>query len=750
MIMGNAFKGAGRMALTAVTVVVLAVAAPRAGVSLASVATLTAGTATGTWGSAQAVPGLAALSTGVAESASASCPTPGNCTIVGYYAGRVSAEEPFAVSEVDGSWRDAVAIPGASSLEVNGARLSSLSCAAPGNCSAGGGAVSAAGGPRAFVASEVDGVWGRARLVALGSALRSGQSDVRSMSCPLPGDCVAAGFAAGADFGGLPMVVTQAKGTWGAASVLSLPAGFAGPATVTSVSCAAVGYCSAVGTYEDASGNWHAFVATEEKGKWGAGAKVPLGTAPAGETSRQALSSVSCAAPGNCVAGGYAEAGATSQAYLVGQSGGRWGAPFAVKGVSGQVAAVSCAGPGGCAAIGTDVISSVPGGFAVSEAASGRWGDPKTFSGVTLNSVSCAAAGTCSAGGQDSAAAVTLDATAGDWGTPANLKGSAPGEQVVSVSCAAAGACAAAGGGYNQGAGAWQTLLATEKNPVVGIYSDFTATAKVQAAVMDGWPLLASVSGTGKPANCTSAWAVPSHSDGVVEKFLSSRGRPYPQWISFWTPAVPSVGTSLYDDGLATGKLAASDIEQAASKVGPPLNPVMPAYVALDFDTSDIGTRDRPSARSCGTDVPAARLKAGTKRPGDKQCWDWANPKAQANCWNISPVGWKEFAEGWAAGVRSAAPLPLSPAIYGNTSEYLRDRLGLYGLRLADYIPVLLGVAFGGPRATGPAIAGNIAFYGTCSSATDPTAADKDVAMVRSWGALVNTIQFRGSQICLP
>jgi hypothetical protein len=567
---------------------------------------------------------------------------------------------------------------------------------------------------------------------------------------------VAAGFAPGADLGGEPIVVPQGKGTWGTAEVLALPI----PATdvsgggVNSVSCAAVGYCTAAGTYEDMTGNWRAFVATETAGKWGPGERVALGPdAPAGMTTRQELISVSCASAGNCVAGGYGYRGTTQLPYLVSQSGGAWGTPFAVSGESGQVMSVSCAGADDCAAVGG---YSTPGGFAISEE-NGRWSGPRTFSGISLNSVSCAGVGTlaCGAGGQGSDGAVTLDETAGTWGAPAGLKGSALGEQAESVSCAAAGACAAAGGGYNEGTGRWQAFTATEKNPVAGIYSDFTTAGNVTKATTESWPLLASVSGKSKGACAQGQDGVmATKADGAVEQVLSRQGRPYPGWISFWTPAVPSYVaktnlTSMYDAGLAAGTKAAKDIEDAAGQVAPPLNPVLPAYVALDFDTSDTGAdANHPSVKSCGSDVDPARLAGAAKDPkhlekyqdtGDKQCWDWANPKAPANCWNVSPAGWRQFADGWAAGVRAATPLPLSPAIYANSSEYNHNLLGGYGL------PVLLAVRFpGNPGAAGP-VAGHIAFYGTCGAAT------AEIAKVRSWGALVNTIQFgTGSEVCAP
>ena len=160
------------------------------------------------------------------------------------------------------------------------------------------------------------GTWGTAQEVP-GTALlnRNGLAAVSSVSCAAAGDCSAGGsYAPG--FGTLPFVVTQANGTWGAASQVqgTTPPGIGGDDGVASVSCAAAGNCSAGGDYNNAAGN-QAFVVTQTNGTWGTAEEV-LGTAALNTGGDAQVTSVSCAAAGQCSAGGYYD-GSGHQAFVV-------------------------------------------------------------------------------------------------------------------------------------------------------------------------------------------------------------------------------------------------------------------------------------------------------------------------------------------------------------------------------------------------------------------------------------------------
>jgi hypothetical protein len=67
-----------------------------------------------------------------------------------------------------------------------------MSCASPGNCSAGGFYTGSGVTRHAFVVSETGGTWGTAQEVA--AALnKGGNAQVSSVSCPSAGNCGAGG-----------------------------------------------------------------------------------------------------------------------------------------------------------------------------------------------------------------------------------------------------------------------------------------------------------------------------------------------------------------------------------------------------------------------------------------------------------------------------------------------------------------------------------------------------------------------------
>jgi hypothetical protein len=380
----------------------------------------------GVWRKALAVPGLAALNTANrARVNSVSCAAPGDCSGGGYYADGTDHQQPFVVNETGGTWGNAQEVPGSAALDQGspGAAVVSVSCAAPGDCSAGGYYSDAAGHQQAFVVNETGGTWGKAVEVPGSAALNGGgYAQINSVSCAAAGDCSAGGYYASNSADGIPvvqaMVVTQTNGTWGTAIEVPGTAGRngGGYAQINSVSCATPGNCSAGGEYTGTTPATQAFVVNQSGGKWGTAVEVP-GTAVLNKRGLAQVNSVSCATAGNCSAGGfYQDAAYNSQAFVVNETGGTWGT--AVE---------------------------VPGTAALDQ------GSP----GATVVSLSCAAAGECSAGGayadaSDLQQAFVVNETGGTWGTAAEVPGTAAlnagglaGTQAVS--CAPAGGCSAAG-----------------------------------------------------------------------------------------------------------------------------------------------------------------------------------------------------------------------------------------------------------------------------------------------------------------
>ena len=220
----------------------------------------------GTWGVAEqinatmdkaAYPGIGSLS----------CTAAGDCT-------GISAR--YAVTEKNGVWSAAQIIPGTpGAIRPHPV----IECTSPGNCVVAGGYATGKSTYRAFTAAQVNGTWRKAQLMS-DRALSGRVSDVATtLSCPTAGNCTAAGeYTTKSGTGAF--TVAEVRGRWMAARTLPGIARFAGAksgsATVTSLSCPAVGYCAVAGSYRNtATKATTAFVASERSGNWAAARQIP-------------------------------------------------------------------------------------------------------------------------------------------------------------------------------------------------------------------------------------------------------------------------------------------------------------------------------------------------------------------------------------------------------------------------------------------------------------------------------------------
>ena len=200
--------------------------------------------------------------------------------------------------------------------------------------------------------------------------------------------------------------MSEKNGVWGKAmKVPGVPAVSGGFSVADFISCTKPGWCAAAGTYDDFHENSHAFVANETNGVWHKAVKIP--NAPE-------LDAFTCTAAGFCTAGGTFAGGCPCQAWVASEKKGVWGK-----------------------------ATVVPGLVAFNHG-------PSALAG--LNSISCAKAGWCTAGGyysdnHDNEHAFVVDEKSGVWRKAIKVSGAAalgPGE-VYSVSCSAPGSCAAGG-----------------------------------------------------------------------------------------------------------------------------------------------------------------------------------------------------------------------------------------------------------------------------------------------------------------
>ena len=374
----------------------------------------------GSGGNAVDVPGLAALGSEYLVN-SVSCASAGNCAAGGVYYDDSSQAHAFLVSEQGGVWGTAIEVQGPTGLNTGGyTEVTSVSCATPGNCAAGGYYWSSTSpNAHAFVVSEKNGKW--RTPFDLGD-----NTSVVSVSCGGPGACVAVGslsryFIAGSS---AAFLAVEKDGTW--TKRIRVPGlGALKPFEVwmSSVSCVSPGNCAAVGAYSDGSLGYdgvdtYGFVVEERNGNWGRATKL---TGSLGNYGN--VTSVSCASPGNCAVGGTVASGTEYTpvylaAFVMSEKNGKWSNEIERKvdedpdsyGVGPSVDAVSCASAGNCAAVGFYAehdLSNTEHAFVVAER-NGVWGTgvdvpgTETVGGggsVWANAVSCASGGNCAIGG---------------------------------------------------------------------------------------------------------------------------------------------------------------------------------------------------------------------------------------------------------------------------------------------------------------------------------------------------------------
>jgi hypothetical protein len=250
---------------------------------------------------------------------------------------------------------------------------------------------------------------------------------------------------------------------------------------------------------------------------WGRVVGVPglsaLNTAKGGGA---AVSSMSCASAGNCVAGGYYWNRHGPQGFVAQERNGRWlkatGVPGLAalnKGLEGHgeadVSSVSCASARYCAAAGyyADTDGHDDDGFVAVEK-DGVWGKAAKF--LTgefgeVDAIFCTSAGNCVAGGTDdeeyfsSFHGFIAQERNGRWSRAAGVPGlrilnKGGGADVDTVWCASAGNCVA-GGYYTQKGGESQGFTVAERN---GRWGTATATPGLAALNQGGNAQVSSVS----------------------------------------------------------------------------------------------------------------------------------------------------------------------------------------------------------------------------------------------------------------
>jgi hypothetical protein len=314
----------------------------------------------GTWDGSVELAG----SDGNAQIDTEACPAFARCVAGGYIGDSGGNRQPF-IDDQSGSWPTAAPVAGNLNKGSFG-EVTSLSCTSLGTCAAGGFYTDAKGGRQAFVISQANGNWGPMKQIA-GSLNKGESAQVNQVSCGVSPNlvsiitCAAVGFYTTSAGAGQAFTATLANGKWGPAVVVpgSATLNKGGFAQLSSVSCPTAGNCSAGGSYSPTSTTTQPLVVTEKNGTWGRAIGLP-GSATLNTGKNMSVTDLSCASPGKCSATGDFHTSNHSQGvWVASQKGGAWGQAATVPGLSAlttggqaEVNGLSCSTSGTCGLVG--------------------------------------------------------------------------------------------------------------------------------------------------------------------------------------------------------------------------------------------------------------------------------------------------------------------------------------------------------------------------------------------------------------
>jgi large repetitive protein len=370
----------------ALSVTVVVGAAGLATIGLAGPAGAATGTSGGTWGLVQPLPGLTAVTTpptsGSGGINAITCTARGDCVVVGYEvsgSGSTATDVPVVLTETAGTWGTRQQIGGTAGLgSGTNAQLAKVSCADARDCTATGAYIGTDGHTHAFYATETAGAWSTATAVSEAGQPAGTYSVITGVSCPpsAPGYCAFVGYYDTPANGttttsatAAPFIAEETQGTW--ETTPQPVSGLTGSAALESVSCAAQGECTAGG---GAVGQ--PFVVSEASGTWGS-------AQPVAGVSAGVISTISCPDASDCTAAGYYDDSASRvQAFTADEQQGSWGAATLLASSSlidvNSVLELGCSSAGNCVLADTAAIrmdsGSYTGAVADSETGSGGWG----------------------------------------------------------------------------------------------------------------------------------------------------------------------------------------------------------------------------------------------------------------------------------------------------------------------------------------------------------------------------------------
>ena len=310
-----------------------------------------------------------------------------------------------------------------------------------------------------------------------GALNAGGSAQIMGVSCTSATSCVAGGSYFVSNYHAQAFVSVLSGTTWTDTELAgALNAG--GSAQITSVSCTSASFCVAGGYYKDSNSKYQAFVSVFNGTNWTC--SEVAGVLNAGGSAQ--INSVSCTSASFCVAGGYyGDSNGNPQAFVSVYNGTTWtdtkvAGALNIGGYA-SIASLSCTSATSCVAGGYYYPDSGYVQAFVSVYNGTTWTDTEVVGALStdgfagVNSVSCASASFCVAGGyyQDSNGYVQAFVSVYNgttWTDTAvagalNTLGFA---QIISVSCTSASSCVA-GGNYEDSNGITQAFVSVLSSP---------------------------------------------------------------------------------------------------------------------------------------------------------------------------------------------------------------------------------------------------------------------------------------------
>ncbi len=272
-------------------------------------------------------------------------------------------------------------------------------------------------GSQLFVDDMTDGAWGAPREVPIPNGSLNPESDLGTVTCISPGNCIAYGDYLNYQQVEVPFAVTESDGTWTAPvtppSVASLGHGFQfGP-----IACTDVNDCVLGGSFFDGAGRARAFLDFEAGGQWGTAHQIEDLVQLDGPDFSSAVTGLTCPSPGNCLLTGVSanDTDSLHEVYVMEERQGVWHNPHLIPWlvernmIGDAITAQACPEAGWCTIVGDVLEKDGVSHYFVQSEQSWAWGSPRYLpipaffpNGVNLDlQLQCPARGHCTIAGNE-------------------------------------------------------------------------------------------------------------------------------------------------------------------------------------------------------------------------------------------------------------------------------------------------------------------------------------------------------------